>query len=179
MATTKSQRAIIWVMAILMMFGSVGFYFLIILENGQAAQEQAELQEQLANQPEPEPAQALPGYEAEPFEAENVSELVVKDLQEGDGETVPEGAAIRVNYMGWLPDGMIFDSTNRGGTEPIVLQLNGVIEGWKEGIPGMKVGGVRQLTIPAAQAYGEQGSPPSIPPNTPLRFIIEVVGIEE
>lgn len=176
-STTRTQRIIIWVIAALMIFGSVGFYFLIIMQNEQQQQQQAQLQQQLEEAREPQP---LPGYEAEPFEAESVNELQTETLKEGDGKTVPEGATVQAEYMGWLPSGELFDSSATGlGSQPVTLGLDSVIEGWQEGIPGMKVGEVRKLTIPAEQAYGEQGSPPTIPPNTPLAFIVKVVEIQE
>lgn len=175
-STTKTQRIIIWVIAAFMIFGSVGFYFLIILQNNQMQQQQEELQEQRAELQSPEP---LPGYEAEPFEAASVNELATEDLQEGDGKTVEEGATVTVNYMGWLPSGELFDSSNRTGEpSPVQFQLGSVIEGWNQGIPGMKQGGVRKLVIPAELAYGEQGNPPTIPPSTPLTFIVEVTKVD-
>lgn len=177
MATPKSQRIAIWVIAVVMAIGSLGFYFLIIIENGQQADQQAELQKQL--EAAQKPAKALPGYKAKTFEAK-VSKLIKTDLKKGTGEAVPAGANVKVNYMGWTPNGNIFDSSFKNDApEPIELQLSAVIDGWKEGIPGMKVGGVRELTIPSEMAYGEQGGGEDIPPNTPLKFIVEVVGIEK
>lgn len=173
MATKKSQRIAIWIIAVVLAVGSIGFYFVVIIENNRLAQEQQDLLE--AQKPKP-----LPGEEAKPFDAATVTELKKEDIKVGDGEEVPAGATIKVKYMGWLPDGTIFDSSNRGGAvEEGTLSLDQVIVGWKEGIPGMKVGGKRLLMIPAAQAYGEAGSPPTIPANTPLAFIVEVTGIQK
>lgn len=175
-STTKSQRIAIWIIAAMMVVGSVGFYFLIILQNNQMAEDRARLQEQL-QQATAEP-QSLPGQTATPFEAETVDALVKEDLKQGEGKTVQKGDTLTVNYMGWLPSGEIFDSTNRSGTpQPVQLSLDGVIKGWQQGIPGMKEGGVRKLIIPAELAYGEQGNS-SIPPSTPIAFIVEVVKIE-
>ncbi len=173
MATKKSQRIAIWVIAVVLAIGSVGFYFVIIIENNRLAEEQQALLE--AQKPK-----ALPGEEAKPFEAASVTALKKEDLKVGEGEEVPAGATVKVKYMGWLPDGTIFDSSNRNGAvEEGTLNLGQVIAGWKEGIPGMKVGGKRMLLVPAAQAYGEAGSPPTIPANTPLAFIVEVTGIQK
>src|SRR3569832_2684495 len=87
------------------------------------------------------------------------------------GKSVPaaKGRRVRVHYTGWLLDGTKFDSSHDAG-RPFVftLGLGQVIAGWDEGIVGMKEGGKRQLRIPAALAYGEQGSPPTIPPNATL-----------
>lgn len=178
MATPKSQRIAIWIIAVVMAIGSLGFYFLIIIENNQQAEQQAQLQKQL--QEAQKPAKALPGYEAKTFAADDVSKLTKRDLKKGSGKTVPAGANVKVNYMGWNPNGKIFDSSFKNeAPEPIEIQLGAVIKGWKEGVPGMKVGGIRELTIPADMAYGEQGSGEDIPPNAPLKFIVEVVSIEK
>lgn len=179
MAASRTQRVSIWIIAIVMAVGSVGFYFVIIIENNRLMEEQQAFQKAQQDLLKAQEPQALPGETAEPFDAALVTELKKEDLKVGDGAEVPSGAKIKVNYMGWTPDGKLFDSSNKGGkVEPIPLGLDEVIVGWKEGIPGMKVGGKRKLTIPAAQAYGETGQPPTIEPNTPLAFIVEVVAIE-
>lgn len=177
MATGTGTRVAIWVIAVVMAIGSVGAYFLIILENEDQKKAQAEQQVQQQKLQERQMAQAEPlsGYSAAAFAAGDITKLDVKELKAGTGEAVKADAQIEANYFGWLPDGTIFDSTNRAGnTEPIVFPLSGVIKGWSEGLVGVKQGSVVQLSIPAAQAYGEAGSPPTIPANTPLRFVIEV-----
>lgn len=182
MATSKSTRFFIWVIAIVMAVGSVGFYFVIIMDNNRLARQsqQAQSEAEQAARDAQASKQILPGYEATPFEAASVTSLQKDDLKQGDGAEVPAGASVEVNYTGWLPDGTIFDSSNTNGTvTPITLSLDGVIKGWTDGVPGMKVGGVRKLTIPAEQAYGAAGSPPTIPANTPLAFIVEVVSIKQ
>lgn len=85
------------------------------------------------------------------------TELVVEDLVIGDGAEATPGGRVEVHYVGIEFDtGEQFDSSwDRG--EPISFGLNGLIAGWQEGIPGMKVGGRRQLTIPPRLAYGESG----------------------
>lgn len=173
-----AQRTFIWVMAIAMVIGTIGMFFAIILENSNRATLQ---EEQLARQQaQPE---ALPGYPIEKFDEKSVEKLQTKDLRMGDGEEVKVGDTITVNYVGYFADGSTFDGTNKGGTVvPTTFPLTegGLIEGWVKGIPGMKVGGVRQLVIPGAQAYGESGSSDgSIPPNTPIGFVVEVVEIQE
>lgn len=108
--------------------------------------------------------------------------LIAEDLKVGDGIEVKAGAAVVVHYHGTLKNGgKVFDSSFTRG-EPIALPLSGVIEGWQKGVPGMKVGGVRRLTIPAALGYGERGAGADIPPNADLVFTIQVVdtlGIED
>lgn len=101
--------------------------------------------------------------------------LIVEDFVVGTGAEVKEGGAVVANYHGTLKaTGTVFDSSFQRG-EPIAFPLAGVITGWQKGVPGMKVGGLRRLTIPFAMAYGEQGRPPTIPPSSDLVFVIELV----
>ncbi len=103
----------------------------------------------------------------------DVTKLATKDLKAGTGAEVKAGDCIVANYHGVLTDGTVFDSSyNRGG--PSRFSLLRVIEGWQEGIPGMKVGGIRVLTIPSDKAYGETGNAPVIGPNADLVFVVEV-----
>jgi peptidylprolyl isomerase len=105
--------------------------------------------------------------------------LVVKDLIKGTGAEAKLGKPITVNYTGVLyHGGKQFDSSwKRGEPATFSLEQGKLIQGWTQGIPGMKVGGRRELVIPAALAYGAKGSPPSIPPNEPLVFVIDLLGI--
>lgn len=104
------------------------------------------------------------------------TKLEIKDLIAGTGPEVKAGASVTVNYVGVLyKGGKIFDASWKRG-EPSTFSLSGVIAGWTKGIPGMKVGGRRELVIPAALAYGAKGSPPSIPANAPLVFVIDMLG---
>nr|MDQ6910003.1 FKBP-type peptidyl-prolyl cis-trans isomerase [Actinomycetota bacterium] len=102
------------------------------------------------------------------------AQLVKEDLKVGTGATVNPGETVTVNYIGaTCTTGKIFDSSY-SRNQPATFPLNQVIKGWTDGIPGMKVGGQRLLGIPAAQAYGTQGKPPTIGPNEPLWFVVEV-----
>ena len=103
--------------------------------------------------------------------------LIVLDLVVGAGEPCPEGAEVTVRYTGMLADGTVFDSTDSRG-RPMTFELARLIRGWQEGVPGMRVGGVRRLTIPYPLAYGETGRPPRIPPRATLTFEIELLGFE-
>ncbi len=108
---------------------------------------------------------------------DSVAELQVTDITEGTGDVVPEGATITAHYTGALcKDGTIFQSSHDFGS-PVTFGLDQVIGGWTKGVPGMKVGGVRRLVIPAELAYGEHSPAPNIPPNSDLVFDIELVNL--
>ncbi|MFZ4572757.1 MAG: FKBP-type peptidyl-prolyl cis-trans isomerase [Phycisphaerales bacterium] len=101
--------------------------------------------------------------------------LIIEDLKVGTGYEVLAGGAVVAHYHGTLKaDGKVFDSSFQRG-EPVAFPLSGVIAGWQKGVPGMKIGGVRRLTVPAALGYGERGAGASIPPNSDLVFTIELV----
>lgn len=106
-----------------------------------------------------------------------VESLQIIDTKVGTGTAVKAGQTVNVDYTGALAStGKIFQSSLDTG-KSIDLSLSGVIEGWQQGIPGMKVGGTRRLVIPAAQAYGE--NPPSgIPANADLVFDITLHSIK-
>lgn len=109
---------------------------------------------------------------------DSVTELQKIDLVEGTGDSVQPGASVTVHYTGALAkDGTIFESSKDSGT-PASFPLSGVIKGWTDGVPGMKVGGTRRLLIPAAQAYGAQAAG-DIPPNSDLVFDIDLISIDQ
>ena len=106
-----------------------------------------------------------------------ITELQTVDIKVGEGEEVQAGDCVAVLYYGTLAStGVSFDDNYSSGT-PIELSTapGSVIDGWTEGIPGMKVGGVRRLLIPAEKGYGAQGSGDVIPPNSDLIFEVEIV----
>lgn len=106
------------------------------------------------------------------------SELKTEDIRQGQGEAVKEGDTVEVNYTGTLTNGTKFDSSyDRNQTFKFTVGVGQVIQGWDKGLIGMKKGGLRKLTIPSSLAYGEQGVPGAIPPNSPLIFEIELVSI--
>ncbi len=107
------------------------------------------------------------------------AELMIEDLIVGTGKEVKSGDVITVHYTGWLENGTEFDSSLRPGREPLVITLGigQVIKGWDEGIPGMKVGGKRRLTIPPHLGYGNRAVG-SIPANSTLIFDVELLDVE-
>lgn len=107
----------------------------------------------------------------------SIEELQINDTTVGDGMECPENATVNVHYRGTLMDGTEFDSSYSRG-QPVEFPLARLIEGWQKGIPGMKVGGKRELTVPWAMAYGAHGSPPAIPPKADLKFEIELLGVK-
>ena len=101
--------------------------------------------------------------------------LVTEDLKPGTGATVTPGANLTVHYIGVsCSTGGIFDSSYEDG-KPLSSPLAGLIPGWQQGIPGMKVGGQRLLGIPPALGYGDRGSGRDIAPGETLWFVVEVL----
>jgi FKBP-type peptidyl-prolyl cis-trans isomerase len=110
---------------------------------------------------------------------ETKSGLKYFDLKPGTGAEAKAGNKVKVHYTGWLTDGKKFDSSVDRG-EPFEFKLGSgmVIKGWDEGVAGMKIGGKRQLQIPANLAYGARGAGGVIPPNANLIFDVELLGVE-
>ena len=105
------------------------------------------------------------------------NELQVEDIQLGDGKVVVKGALITTQYRGWLEDGSSFDSSyERGKPFQCVIGSRRVIQGWDQGLMGMRVGGKRKLFVPAHLGYGER-QVGAIPPNSNLVFEIELLEV--
>jgi peptidylprolyl isomerase len=107
------------------------------------------------------------------------TKLVVKDLIVGTGTTAKAGDTVTVNYVGALyKNGKVFDSSwSRKQTFTTPLSNGSVITGWVQGIPGMKVGGRRELIIPPSEGYGKAGSGSTIPPNSTLVFVVDLLSV--
>ena len=177
----NSQRVFILVIVAIFFLTSVaatGFVIYDAVSNKDdesvATSEQQQLEEALKE------GNKLEGTQLEGFTpVQSVTELQKIDTKVGDGEEVKPGATVTAHYTGAVAStGTIFQSSKDSG-EPIPFGLDQVIKGWTDGVPGMKVGGMRRLVIPADQAYGAnppQGS--NIPPNAPLVFDIELVSVQ-
>lgn len=126
------------------------------------------------------PAEKLPAPEA--YKASGkVENLQTTDLQSGTGETAKAGDCLVMKYYGTLAsNGTLFDQNY---TEPTGLQFvlgeGQVIQGWDQGVPGMKVGGTRRIVIPAALAYGNSSPSSAIPPNSDLVFVVKLEQIKQ
>lgn len=209
MATRKSQRIGIAVILGVTIIGTVGSFAVMILAQQNQAKDNAKLQaeetayqakvsdytaqvnaqtDQLSNKYYP----ILSQYTSEvgSFNADAVTSLQTKDLLVGDGATIDGSTNFSAYYIGWMPDGKIFDESISSGKLKAPFSLStgldneSVIDGGKQGLKGMKVGGVRELTIPSDLAYKEAGTKDSngkelIPPNTPLKFIVMAIPTPE
>ena len=197
------QRYSIWVILILTVISTVALYvssFLQTESNSEAQKKQSQVLkkyqdyrkevEEQAKELSAKYYDSFKEYEKAPvaFNAASVKELTKKDLKEGDGEEFTDSTTkFQAYYIGWKPDGVVFDGSFENGRlkSPAVFRKEGnkwgLIEGWSEGLKGMKVGGIRELSIPADKAYGAQGSvnqedsSKTIGPNTPLKFIVMLI----
>lgn len=107
------------------------------------------------------------------------NELVVTDIVVGEGKECMKGALITAHYTGWLLDGTKFDSSvDRGQPFQCVIGTGRVIQGWDQGMMGMKVGGKRKLMVPSHLAYGARQMGPLIKPNSDLVFEIELLEVK-
>ncbi|HYH43664.1 MAG TPA: FKBP-type peptidyl-prolyl cis-trans isomerase [Burkholderiales bacterium] len=113
-----------------------------------------------------------------PSQVTTPSGLKYEEVKLGTGDTAATGQEVSVHYTGWLTNGTKFDSSKDRG-QPFGFPLGGgrVIKGWDEGVAGMKVGGVRKLTIPPELGYGARGAGGVIPPNATLVFEVELLKV--
>lgn len=191
MATSNSQRIGIWVIAVVLAVGTIGSFFVIILANDNAKVDDAankslqekynklvaDYQAKVAVQNDELSKQyyaTLSQYSDKvgTFNADDVKSVTSEDLQVGDGTEIKDGTSYSAYYIGWNPEGKIFDQSIDGSKLKAPLPGSGLIEGWNEGVKGMKLGGVRLITINADKAYGDKGSGDLIPPHTPIKFIV-------
>jgi len=115
---------------------------------------------------------------AEPAWIARPDGLEVQEIRPGDGAEARVGSMVEVHYTGWLVDGAQFDSSrDRGKPYAFRLGVGTVIQGWDQGIAGMRAGGIRRLRIPPGLAYGARGASDAIPPDATLLFEVELVTI--
>ena len=201
--TSPRQRIVIVFIALLMLLSTFALYASIVLSsNGSSssaetsaltAEEEARYQELLAEYQDKVNAQASElsskyfdefatfKSRVKSFNAADVTDVTWTDLKVGDGEEVNSEDFVEYSayYIGWLSDETVFDSSFDDASKPTALNspLAGtteMIQGWKDGIQGMKIGGVREISIPCALGYGDQDQG-SIPANSPLRFVVMLV----
>lgn len=197
--TSWMQRIVILVIAILLLGSTVFAYLFIVLNNGKSAQGNTD--EQIAELTAQYDAKSAELDEAsKPFSDKyfesfkkyqsevksynsanaNAAGLESKDLAKGSGKTLTEGdTGYLAYYIGWCPDGSIFDSSFNDSENPTSLKTPldpsmGLIEGWNQGVIGMQLGGVRELNIPGELAYGETQEICGAT-NSPLKFVIMAI----
>jgi FKBP-type peptidyl-prolyl cis-trans isomerase FkpA len=197
MATPKSQRIGIWIIAAVLLIGTLGSFLAMVLQGDNSRKDQQKAmedyqkqmdeykkqQEELNKQAEGLSAQYYPEfsqYKNTPaeFDANQVGDQVTtKDLKVGDGADIKADTKYQAYYIGWNPKGKSFDSSFDGEKlkAPVDTSEASLIEGWNKGVEGMKVGGIREITIPSDLAYKDQGSGDDIPPNTPIKFIVMII----
>jgi len=110
----------------------------------------------------------------------DAAELQIEDIRVGTGDEARSGHNVTVHYVGTLTNGNKFDASRDRGNSGFSFPLGGgrVIKGWDQGVAGMKVGGLRKLTIPPHLGYGARGAPPVIPPNATLVFEVELLSVK-
>jgi len=196
----KAQRIGIWIIAIVMTVGTLGSFVVIILSNdnqktdqvrkAQLTSEYKALTDTYQIKVAAQAAVLSTTYFTEfnkyatlpaVFNKDDVKALKTEDLTIGTGADVKKDSSFTAYYIGWNPSGVVFDGSIDGAKlkAPFTAQPGGVIAGWTEGVVGMKVGGVRVLTIPSDKAYGATGSGEKIAPNTPLKFVLMLIPTPE
>lgn len=107
------------------------------------------------------------------------TDLLIEDLSVGDGAEAQAGNTVEAHYVGksWSTGQQFDASWDRGSTLDFPLGAGRVIQGWDQGIVGMKVGGRRKITIPPQLGYGEYGAPGAIAPNETLVFVVDLMGV--
>ncbi|MCA9349145.1 FKBP-type peptidyl-prolyl cis-trans isomerase [Candidatus Saccharibacteria bacterium] len=168
-------------LAVAFFVSTIGFSaYVVIQANKDESSNTDQTTQDTTNQNNNQEADVLKGTKLQGFEprTSQVEKLEIIDLVEGDGTEVVAGDQVTVNYTGaFVKDGIIFESSLDSGS-PITFGLEGLIQGWQDGIPGMKVGGTRRLVIPYSLAYGETGNS-NIPAKSDLVFDIELIGITQ
>lgn len=198
MSTTTAQRTGIWIIAIVLTIGTVAGFIAMILAPQNQAKDSKRLQK-LTAQYQTDYAAYQKRVDAQAatlskkyyktfahysstlakFDSKTVTKLTTKDLKIGNGTVLKKDSNYSAYYIGWNPKGKVFDSSIDGKKLKAPIAGGNLIEGWNEGVIGMKIGGVRMLSIPSEKAYGETGSGDDIPANTPIKFVVMVIPTPE
>lgn len=186
----RTQRVVSFILAAFLILSSIGAVYLVFKQSSDAdkadkiAQETAKQQDNQPNKEEECAVNGTPASKNKPTDilklASAATELQITDTVVGTGEVAQVNDCITVNYRLNLIDGTIVagNDTFTSGS-PIAFELvdGGLIEGWIKGIPGMKVGGLRRLVVPASLGYGERATS-GIPANSTLVFDVELLDIK-
>jgi len=187
MATPRSQRIGIWIIAIIMVVGTLGSFLLMAMGTQNNSIDQVALQEAYTKyqaDTEKQVKELSNKYYSDfnkytlipsPFKSEDIKEVSKKDLKNGDGLEIKKDTKYSAYYIGWNPKGVVFDQSISDKSLKAPIAGEGLIPGWTEGVIGMKFGGVREITIPSDKAYGSNGRGEDIPPNTPIKFVVMVI----
>lgn len=187
MSTKKTERIKIWFVAVLMLIGTGVSLMAMALSFKNNQTDQSKYQSAYNEYMEAVNAQAkvlsdtyypiFSQYASRvgSYDAKNATSLETQDLLIGEGGEIAPGSPYSAYYIGWDPEGNIFDQSISEGALKAPLPGGGMIEGWNQGVIGMKFGGVREILIPSELAYGESGNGENIPPNTPLKFVVMVI----
>ena len=204
MATKKSQRYGIIIILTALVIGTFGSFAAMVLGSENQAKDAAnqqvalqkyqdeynKYQEKVTAQGDSLSTEYYPKFSpystrVAAFDRDAVKELQTEDIIVGEGELIGDETKFAAYYIGWNPTGKIFDQSIADNKlkPPFVieggLKSAGVIEGWKEGLKGMRIGGVREIVIPSEKAYGEAGQGDDIPPNTALKFVVMAIEAPE
>lgn len=200
MAATKAQRWGILVILVVLVVGTLGSFAVLGIDMRNQADEAARQQQLLTEYDDKvsEYQKKLDAQAAElsamhyatfkpyesrvaEFDRDGVTEMKVEDLVVGTGAEIGDDTSFSAYYIGWNPKGKVFDQSIDGDKLKSPLPVSpslkeaSLIEGWKEGMKGMKIGGIREISIPSDKAYGEQGQGDDIPPNTPIKFVVMAI----
>jgi FKBP-type peptidyl-prolyl cis-trans isomerase len=179
MAANTGQRVVAFSLALLFFITTVATAAYVVWELSRensvpdiAVDTQQDQTNQIQEEPpvDQQPTEIIDNFNG-PY---TIAELRFETITEGSGEVVQPGDTVTIHYTGALAtNGQIFDSSVSRG-EPATFPLGSLIQGWQEGIPGMKIGEKRRLFIPSALGYGAAGAGANIPPNSDLIFDIEL-----
>lgn len=202
MATTKVQRYGILTILVATVIGTIGSFAVMILGTENQAKESAKqqkimtdyqnsykvYQDKITAQGDELSKQYYGTFspyasQVATFDRDSVKSLSTEDIVVGDGEEITGTTKFAAYYIGWNPKGKVFDGSIDDANKKLKAPLSvatgldtaSLIAGWKEGMKGMKINGVRVITIPSDKAYGDQDKGNDIPPNTPLKFVVMAI----